>query len=226
MNFEYNFQHIMPVEENGLLGMMIAVYLVVALAFSALGVISYVFQSMTLCNISSRRGIRKRWLAWLPVGNMWILGSIADHYQYVAKGQVCNRRKALLISMIAIYILPILIGLGFAGLWLDAFSGTVFADPLFCALLLVICGLLFLAVQIMGVVVQYIACYNLFASCNPATATTFLLLSIFVPVTLPFFLFASRNKDLGMPPKKQACIAPESKVQPDEPEADEDDFVL
>lgn len=37
----------------------------------------------------------------------------------------------------------------------------------------------------------------------PDTAVVFLVLSIVIPATMPFFLLADRNLDRGMPPRRQ-----------------------
>jgi len=57
-------------------------------------------------------------------------------------------------------------------------------------------------------VFQYVAYYDLFASSHPSNATLYLVLAIVFQVTLPFFVFACRKKDEGMPPRKQP-VAPE-----------------
>ena len=48
-------------------------------------------------------------------------------------------------------------------------------------------------------VMIYIALYKVYKSCDPKHAVLFLVLSIIFNITLPFFVFACRNKDLGMP---------------------------
>lgn len=68
-------------------------------------------------------------------------------------------------------------------------------------------------ISIVLMVFQYIALYDLFCSCNPENSTMFLVLSILFGVARPFFIFADRNKDLGMPPRKPE---PETR-QPQEP---------
>ena len=60
------------------------------------GIASYILTSLAIYTISRRRVLRKAWLAWVPVVNCWLLGSISDHYQYVAKQKVTRRRKVLL----------------------------------------------------------------------------------------------------------------------------------
>ena len=46
--------------------------------------------------VAQRRGIEKPWLAWVPVGNAWLMGCISDQYRYVKLGQVKNKRKLLM----------------------------------------------------------------------------------------------------------------------------------
>ena len=52
-------------------------------------------------------------------------------------------------------------------------------------------------------VIRYIAMYDLYTSCTPQNNVLFLVLSIFFSVTEPFFVFFIRNKDEGMPPRRQ-----------------------
>ena len=77
-----------------------------------LSVACYVLEALSLYTIAQRRGIRKPWLAWIPVVNVWIVGSISDQYQYVVNRRIQNRRKVLLGLAIAcdvfrLYGLPV-----------------------------------------------------------------------------------------------------------------------
>jgi len=72
-------------------------------------------------------------------------------------------------------------------------------------------------VSIAVTVITYIALYDLFTSCDPKKNLLYLLLSIFVSITIPIFIFVCRNKELGMPPRKQnpaAFIPPEPVEMP------------
>lgn len=198
-------------EVTGLTGIFLAIYALVMLAYSMFGLISYVLHSLGLYTIARRRGIHNGWLAWLPFGNLWILGSISDQYQYLVKGKIKNRRKAML--WLSIPLIPVCF-IWFVILMVSAFSGGGFL-----LVIAVLIGLLTMAVTL--TVVQYIAYYDLFASCSRENAVLFLVLGIFFPVTLPFFVFACRKKDLGMPPRKQPVshqapmqIAEEAPVEP------------
>lgn len=205
MGFDYSYDYYAPEPDLAYVGAALAVVGVIYLLILAFGILSYVLQSVGLYSLSKRRGIRHAWLSWLPLGNLWILGSISDQYQYVAKGRVRNRRKALLGLSIANYIVAIpfygLYGVLIAGMVTGFMEsggiwGSVAAMILFALAIIVL--------SIILTVFYYIALYDLFSSCNPDNAAMFLVLSIFFGVALPFFLFFCRKKDGGMPPRRPA----------------------
>ena len=182
----------------GLIIFLLIFYLVI-LVF---GIVSYVFSSIGMYTIAKRRGIHHPWLAWIPVANTWILGSISDQYQFVAKGKVRSRRKLLLILNIIMAVLPGVMS-AFATITTAMTMGmdeTAIIGALFGVLGV---WLVILVLAIVNAIFTYIALYDLYNSCNPYNAVAFLLLSIFISVTQPFFVFACRKKDLGMPPRKQ-----------------------
>ncbi len=200
------------------LGGILALLLVVWLLAMAFTVLSYVLQSVGMYAIAKRRGIRNPWLSWLPVGNMWILGSISDQYQYVAKGKVRSRRKTLLGLNIAAIALSVIFSVASFAI---GFAAGFSEDPeaVLAGLgLAVLLALPMTVIAIIAAVIQYIALYDLYTSCNPSNAAVFEVLSILFNVTLPFFIFFSRNKDLGMPQRKPA---PEAVFEPAAAEAAE-----
>ena len=216
--FGSDFASIDP-EIGSVPGVVLVIYLVVVLLMLAFSIACYVLQSVGLYSIAKRRGIRHPWLSWLPLGNMWILGSISDQYQYVAKGQIRNRRKVLLGLMIAIYVLGLPVEI--LALAVAAMDAGINAALVLLGIALATC-----VICIVATVFQYIANYDLFASSDPNNATVFLILGIFFPVTLPFFIFACRKKDRGMPPRKQKLPESETSEAPGFPEAQQDDFEL
>ena len=209
-------------------GVFFLIYLVIMLLTFGFSIALYVLQSLGMYRIASRRGIPNPWLAWIPVASMWTLGSISDQYQYVAKGKVKNRRKVLLglqIAMAACGILIIVLAIFLTasvvqseltetsvnmdmGLNVEVSNADIGMDGLGSILGMVAVYLAMLTLAIVMTVFTYIACYDLFVSCHPDNAAMFLVLSIFFNVTLPFFIFAVRNKDLGMPPRRQQPAAP------------------
>jgi hypothetical protein len=183
---------------SGVMAVFAIIYFSILFVSIAFSVATYVLHSIGLHAIAKRRGIRNGWLAWLPVGNLWILGNISDQYQYVAKGKVKNRRRTLLGISIILFVgyFPWL----FATL-LKLASG----KETVALLLLAFGGLTIFALAIWLCVCQYMAYYDLFRSCEPNNAVLYLVLSIVFSVTLPFFVFVCRNRDLGMPPRRKSA---------------------
>lgn len=208
MPFEYSYT---PMDEGiaavGVIALVVVLFYLLMFAFL---ILTYVLQSLGMYTIAKRRGIHKPWLAWVPVGNMWILGSISDQYQYVVKGRVRNRRKTLMGLTIAIYALMIPVYALYIMMIIFSVASpeTVTGEGMVAyGLLVVLLALAMMVVAIVAAVFQYIALYDLFVSCDPNNAVMYLVLSIFINVTLPFFMFACRKKDLGMPPRKPVTPA-------------------
>ena len=190
---------------------VIVFYFLFLLVIVAVSMAAYVLQSVGMYSIADRRGIRNAWLAWIPIGNLWILGSISDQYQYLTKGKIKNRRKALLVLIVAEVVAYIVcfVSMIIAGIS-TAISGTPAA-----AIVTVLAGLVMAAISIALVVITYMCYYDLFRSCEPGSATLFLVLSILISYALPVVVFLCRKKDLGMPKRKDpnAQPAPEQIVE-------------
>lgn len=176
----------------------------------AFSIALYVMESIGIYSIAKRRQIKKPWLAWFPVANLWLMGSISDQYQYVVKGKVRSRRKIMLILGIALVILTIFyIGSAFSTLLemilrIAEFDGSLGRigqmAPQFITM-----GVLAVATLILSIVLsvfQWMSLYDLYSSCIPKHNMLFLILSIFIGATQPFFIFFNREKDEGMPPRK------------------------
>lgn len=176
-----------------------------------LGIVGYVLTALALYTLAQRRGIRNAWLSWVPVVNCWIIGSLSDQYRYVVKGEVKNKRKSLLIlniinavlAVAEIILIVVIIVVAMGGLIsgnMDAVSEEMLIIPL---IVMVLLCLPLLGVSIAAVIVRYMAMYDIYTSCDPKNNVVFLVLSIFFRITEPFFLFFSRDKDEGMPPRRR-----------------------
>lgn len=188
----------------GIFGVLIVLYFFILIASIAFSIASYVLHSAGLYTIANRRGIHHSWLAWIPVGNLWLLGSVSDQYQYVVKGKIKNRRLALLLTYIAFFVLYMVWFIIFI---VSSLSESTADGMAAGSIIGVIVGILIaLALMVLLTVFQYLAYYDLFVSCNPNNGVLFLVLSIVFPVTLPFFVFACRKKDDGMPPRKENAV--------------------
>lgn len=187
--------------------------MLITIAFSFTISIMYSFSMYT---VSRRRGIDKAWLAWVPVGNYWNIGSISDQYRYVCRGKVTNRRKILAALAIALGALGIIM----VYIYIDTFAGILenaalrMGDPeeaflvsLGMKILLISAiTLAVMAVDIVLMVFFYISLHDFYASTRPDRKVLYLVLSILIPVTMPFFVFSCRYADAGMPPRRTPVV--------------------
>lgn len=216
-SYEYDFFAGEMTEEMLNMGFVfLGIIAVLAIIVAVFSLVMYVFQSVGLYTIAKKRGIRHAWLSWLPVGNYWMVGCIADQYRYVAKGEVKNRRKILLGLSIGGIVLSVLDSL-LSSTGVEAlveqvmYSGPQAAEGIAAGTSIagsMIISLLASVVSIVTVVFWYISLYDLYSSCNPKNDTVFLVLGIIFGFLNSIFIFVCRNKDLGMPPRKQP--APEA----------------
>ena len=172
---------------------------------------AYILTAMALYTVSRRRGLNHAWLAWIPAANMWLLGSISDQYRYVVKGENKTKRKWLLVLSIlkSVLVLGILVyavvmvgtalNLGLHG----GFRQEGMMDIIGPVLTILGLVLPFAAIAITSCVIRYMALFDIYRSMDPGNAVLYLVLSILFSPTEPFFLFFNREKDLGMPPRKQ-----------------------
>ena len=207
--FEYEFG--MPQEsllEQGMIGLggvVTAILLLLMLLALAFSIVSYVLSAVGMYRIAKRRGIHHAWLAWVPVGNSWLLGSISDHYQYVAKHKSTKRRRVLLVLSLILSAVSVVFSVVVAVSNLAFISPNAAAGGVSTALMFALLAVYYLAVFGLGIaatVIAYIAYYDLFRSCKPGNAVLFLVLSVVFNVTLPFFVFACSNSDQGMPARR------------------------
>lgn len=193
----------------------------------ALFIAAYILESLALFSIAKRRGISKPGLAWVPLLQFWILGSLSDQYRYVTRREVANRRKILLglsialVAMAVIYsLIMIAVLFDFIIPYADQIAGMIERadferllrlivqrfDNYIGLALLVILAIPLMVLSVILTIHYWIAMHDVFRSCNPATSTLFLILSIlggmFIEGAHAIFLMINRNKELGMPPRK------------------------
>ena len=203
--------------------------IIYSVTMNILGIVGYVLLALSLYTIAKRRGIANPWLAWIPVAQIWVMGSISDQFRYVTKAQVKNKRTTLLVMNIVCTVATVavvvfsLIGI-FQFFELSMYAGEEEMLMEGMSMLFKILGvcLLLLGLALAYCVVYFIALYDVFMSVNPNNAVLFLVLSIFFGVAMPFFLFFNRKKDGGMPPRcdvpqPPVNAVPEAPVQEAEP---------
>ena len=217
----YEFSYVM--EEA--LGSGILSALVSGVSSSLLSIASYVLTALGLYTVAKRRGLNRPWLAWIPVVSCWVLGSLSDQYRYVVKGEIKSKRKVLLV----LNILSSVIGMAMIGIcaaMVIGLTGDIMRgageDAMVQSVMGPVVGILGLCLPLAGIaiayaVIHYMALYDVYRSMDPVNCVLFTVLSILFGVTEPFFLFFSRNKDLGMPPRRQEPVYQQPAYIPQQP---------
>ncbi len=214
-NFEYyadEMEELLP-----MVSIVFGIYLAVMVIGLLVKAVLYVIRSLSLHTITKRRGIQNAWLSWVPVGQEWVIGSLSDQYKYLTQGKNQNRRKILLwLKLGALALGLISTGVGIFGVIgkLELLSGygnaQASAELLAPVMGGTIMSVLSTVVGIAAYVFRQMSMYDLYKSCDPKNAVVFLVFGILFGVTEPFFLLYLRNKDGGMPPRKQEYENPVS----------------
>ena len=176
----------------------------------------YVLRSFSLYKIARRREIRGAWLAWVPVAGDWILGSVADQYQYVSKGRIKNRRLPLLLlglCVAALQTVTMLIGITWLEISIRTMTGQIPAgavSPLIGAYVLPALAWIGTVVQL---VIRCFAVYDLYRSCTTRYNILFLVLGLVFQFLEPVFFFICRDKEEGMPPRRETIVCCEPEPQ-------------
>ena len=197
-------------DDMGFAGAFLVIWLIVCLGSSVYGIAAYILQALGMYTIASRRQINHPWMAWVPLVNSYMLGCISDQYQYVAKGKNTSRRKVLLtlgiilcVLLLAVIVCYVLIVIEAISAAMGDYSEQRLLESMLAPLIVVVVAAMLMSIlAIVQLVFQYIALYDLYASCEPKNAALFIVLSVVFNVSQPFFVFFSRKKDAGMPPRK------------------------
>jgi len=174
--------------EEGLL-VLVAIYLAILLFSLAISVAVYVIQSIGLYGMSKNAGVSKPWLAWIPIGNLWCMGSLAERSNlYYGKGKgAWSKLLPAFAAAVFLALPPLFLGMVIAGLYKSVFA----------VLLLLFVYLILMGVALALSVMTYVALYKIYRLFDPDRAVLYLILSIFVNVSQPVILFLLRNRFPG-----------------------------
>ena len=214
----YEFSYAMGYELSRFMGGVAGAVQIVSLV---LGLVGFIFGAIGLYAMAKRRCIPQAWMAWVPVLQAWVWGSISDQYRYVVKGQVKSKRKVLLVLQAIVSLLGVVTWIKLMGM-LNNFGQAYYygteADVM-AALMGGLLGLLGLAVALFVVaivrtVIHYVAGYDLYTAASGRYGVVFLVLSIFFSFLEPYLVFFIRNQDDGMPPRSDITVEPVNTPEP------------
>lgn len=177
----------------GAVALFILIIWLIVLAYL---VVVYILSSIATYKISKSRGYKNAWLAWVPVANSYVLGSIADSIDGYNGKRSYYRHLLLWGSLLPVVVNTIISIVGFSMGFASEFATEEALGGAVAMSLPVMIPLYILAMAIpfAVMIISYIVHYKIYADYAPKSATTYLVLSIFFNFLPPFFLFSLRNK--------------------------------
>ena len=153
-----------------------------------LNLIPAVLTAIALFVVARNWGVRHAWLALLPLADLWVLGSLTDTYHLHVRKKEKKMRRILPLLGVAALVSPLIPAL--LGWLLRQVMGEQMSLP--ANVLLLAGSWLMLAAWGAFLGFRYIALCDLYRSGTSGKENWYMVLSIFFPFLIPFFIFSSR----------------------------------
>lgn len=175
-----------------------------AIAVSAvIGIAIYLLESISVYKMAKSAEIKNPWLAFIPVANDWVFGTLAEKYK--KKNGTKSARFGIilpvlegivLIEAIALTIFTVISIKEITGYALDAVNtSSEMAPEQFMSLIpVIILYFALMAVAIAYAVVFFIALWRVYSSFDKSNATLYIVLSVIFTISVPIILFIIRNR--------------------------------
>ena len=175
-----------------------------AIAVSAvIGIAIYLLESISVYKMAKSAEIKNPWLAFIPVANDWVFGTLAEKYK--KKNGTKSARFGIilpvlegivLIETIALTIFTVISIKEITGYALDAVNtSSEMAPEQFMSLIpVIILYFALMAVAIAYAVVFFIALWRVYSSFDKSNATLYIVLSVVFTISVPIILFIIRNR--------------------------------
>lgn len=175
-----------------------------AIAVSAvIGIAIYLLESISVYEMAKSAQIKNPWLAFIPVANDWVFGTLAEKYK--KKNGTKSARFGIilpvlegivLIESIALTIFTVISVKEITGYALDAVNTSAeMAPEQFMSLIpVIILYFALIAVAIAYAVVFFIALWRVYSSFDKSNATLYIVLSVIFTISVPIILFIIRNR--------------------------------
>lgn len=179
------------------IGLIVGIVFVYLLIIAG-GLASYIMSSYALYTIAGNRNIENAWLAWLPIGVSWIIGSIADEYD--ARNGIKRKWRTILLVLsilsVVIYFFLFAFMIIMSLTTLRNFTSETADVTSVLMVFLPIYIVYFVAIFTMIVygVLSCVCNFKIYESTVPDKAILYTILGLTVPMAQPICLLACRNK--------------------------------
>ena len=175
-----------------------------AIAVSAvIGIAIYLLESISVYKMAKSAEIKNPWLAFVPVANDWVFGTLAEKYK--KKNGTKSARFGIilpvlegivLIESVALTIFTVISISKITGYAFDAVNTSAeMAPEQFMSLIpVIILYFALMAVAIAYAVVFFIALWRIYSAFDKSNATLYIVLSIIFTISVPIILFIIRNR--------------------------------
>ncbi len=201
---------------------------ITSLFSSIFSILIYVGVGFGLWKLATKCEIPNPWLAWIPFGQTYTLGAIADHYYDRCENRTTSYRKKLLVLEIVMSVLAVLLIVALMAILVIIFAGiggSIF-DPngllssdlemteeqvlaAIPMLLLTLLGsVVVMVVAIIYLVFHITAMHKVFKLFDPNNATLFTVLSVFFSIAQPILYIVISNNSPRYPAAPEAYMAP------------------
>lgn len=179
-------------------------FFVGAVAVSAvIGIAIYLLESISVYKMAKSAEIKNPWLAFVPVANDWVFGTLAEKYK--KKNGTKSARFGIilpvlegivLIEAIALTIFTVISVKEITGYALDAVntSAEMVPEQFMSLIPVIILYFALIAVAFAYAVVFFIALWRVYSSFDKSNATLYIVLSVIFTISVPIILFIIRNR--------------------------------
>ncbi len=190
----------MATESAGSLAVLLITFLVYFISIS-ISIASYIMSSLSFYTISKKRNIKNPWIAWIPIANIWNIGSVADGFD--ADRGIKRKWRTVLLTFTIIMIASavvfsvIIAGFGIATVAsAAAYDGDILASEfggVFVGFMIALyVGTIIITMVAMAFEFLYYICiYKVFEATVPTKAVKYIILSLLVPLAEPILLLVA-----------------------------------
>lgn len=183
-------------EETLAMGFFIG-FAILYLIIIAVGITSYILNSLSFYTMAKNRGISNPWMAWIPYLSTWTFGSIVD-FDDGQRGLKRKWRLTLLVSQILTEVLLYsAIIVMFAVIIVNAalIAESDIPPESFIMGMMIVYAILIIAAMV-STVYQfciYVCIYKIFEKLAPEKAVKYFILSLLVPLANAILFMKCRN---------------------------------
>lgn len=191
-DFNYGYETVPSTVSGSFAGFLLVLMLVSMIAL-IVSVARYVLMSIGLYKIAKRRNINNAFLAFIPVANSYLLGSVYDDINRTMNNTTKNATKLIILDIATTIVRIIFTPFAFLSSLISNMSGFAMVFSVIASLI----GAVSFVLSVIYYVFYYISVYGIFKEYAHDKAVLYLVLSIIFYPLVSLFVFLIRNNPSG-----------------------------